>query len=232
MKAITLVALLGLSKANKEDPPAAVPHTSYGYEHSGPLIHPDTGLAITTTGHHWYGQEPLALAQQKSREDPPAAPPAPAPPTMYGYEHRGPLIHPDTGLAITTTGHHWYGQEPLALAQQRSREDPPPAPAAPAHPTMYGYEHSGPLIHPDTGLAITTTGHHWYGQEPLALAQQRSREDPPAFPNTTYGYEHHGPLIHPDTGLAITTTGYHWYGQEPLALSQTLNRKNLERLNM
>ena len=28
-----------------------------------------------------------------------------------------PLIHPDTGLAITTTGYHWYGQEPLALAQ-------------------------------------------------------------------------------------------------------------------
>ena len=30
---------------------------------------------------------------------------------------------------------------------------------------------SDPLIHPDTGLAITTTGYHWYGQEPLALAQ-------------------------------------------------------------
>ena len=58
-----------------------------------------------------------------------------------------------------------------------------------------------PLLHPDTGLAITTTGYHWYGQEPLALAQK--------------------PLLHPDTGLAITTTGYHWYGQEPLALSQT-----------
>ena len=26
-----------------------------------------------------------------------------------------PLIHPETGLAITTTGEHWYGQEPLAL---------------------------------------------------------------------------------------------------------------------
>ena len=60
---------------------------------------------------------------------------------------------------------------------------------------------SDPLIHPDTGLAITTTGYHWYGQEPLALAQTQD------------------PLIHPDTGLAITTTGYHWYGQEPLALS-------------
>ena len=56
-----------------------------------------------------------------------------------------PLIHPETGLAITTTGKHWYGQEPLALAQK-------------------------PLIHPETGLAITTTGKHWYGQEPLALA--------------------------------------------------------------
>jgi hypothetical protein len=28
-----------------------------------------------------------------------------------------PLIHPETGLAITTTGQHWYGQEPLAMAQ-------------------------------------------------------------------------------------------------------------------
>ena len=27
-----------------------------------------------------------------------------------------PLIHPETGLAITTTGQHWYGQEPLALS--------------------------------------------------------------------------------------------------------------------
>ena len=46
-----------------------------------------------------------------------------------------------------------------------------------------------PLIHPETGLAITTTGYHWYGQEPLALAQTQE------------------PLIHPETGLAITTTG-------------------------
>ena len=30
---------------------------------------------------------------------------------------------------------------------------------------------SAPLIHPETGLAITTTGQHWYGQPPLALAQ-------------------------------------------------------------
>ena len=59
-----------------------------------------------------------------------------------------------------------------------------------------------PLLHPDTGLAITTSGYHWYGQEPLALSQTEK------------------PLLHPDTGLAITTTGYHWYGQEPLALSQ------------
>ena len=27
-----------------------------------------------------------------------------------------PLLHPETGLAITTTGYHWYGQEPLAMA--------------------------------------------------------------------------------------------------------------------
>ena len=50
------------------------------------------------------------------------------------------------------------------------------------------------MLHPDTGLAITTTGQHWYGQEPLALAQTKE------------------PLIHPETGLAITTTGQHWYG--------------------
>ena len=66
-----------------------------------------------------------------------------------------------------------------------------------------------PLIHPETGLAITTTGLHWYGQEPLALAQ--------AEPQTEE------PLIHPETGLAITTTGLHWYGQEPLALAQKEN---------
>ena len=36
---------------------------------SKPLIHPETGLAITTTGQHWYGQPPLALAQEE-----PAAP--------------------------------------------------------------------------------------------------------------------------------------------------------------
>ena len=30
---------------------------------------------------------------------------------------------------------------------------------------------SKPLIHPQTGLAITTTGQHWYGQPPLAMAQ-------------------------------------------------------------
>ena len=30
---------------------------------------------------------------------------------------------------------------------------------------------SKPLIHPQTGLAITTTGQHWYGQPPLAMAE-------------------------------------------------------------
>ena len=29
-----------------------------------------------------------------------------------------PLIHPQTGLAITTTGQHWYGQPPLAMAER------------------------------------------------------------------------------------------------------------------
>ena len=32
---------------------------------SKPLIHPDTGLAITTSGQHWYGQPPLAMAQDE-----------------------------------------------------------------------------------------------------------------------------------------------------------------------
>ena len=30
---------------------------------------------------------------------------------------------------------------------------------------------SKPLIHPQTGLAITTTGQHWYGQPPLAMTE-------------------------------------------------------------
>ena len=37
-----------------------------------------------------------------------------------------PLIHPQTGLAITTTGQHWYGQPPLAMAQDE--EDDKKAP--------------------------------------------------------------------------------------------------------
>ena len=42
---------------------------------SKPLIHPQTGLAITTTGQHWYGQPPLAMAEEE-----PAAPDATAAP--------------------------------------------------------------------------------------------------------------------------------------------------------
>ena len=33
-----------------------------------------------------------------------------------------PLIHPQTGLAITTTGQHWYGQPPLAMAEGEGDE--------------------------------------------------------------------------------------------------------------
>ena len=62
---------------------------------SKPLIHPQTGLAITTTGQHWYGQPPLAMSEMEK-----------------------PLIHPQTGLAITTTGQHWYGQPPLAMGEE------------------------------------------------------------------------------------------------------------------
>tara|TARA_B110000285_G_C14744470_1_gene432307 strand:+ start:87 stop:467 length:381 start_codon:yes stop_codon:yes gene_type:complete len=32
-----------------------------------------------------------------------------------------PLIHPQTGLAITTTGQHWYGQPPLAMAEDEPK---------------------------------------------------------------------------------------------------------------
>jgi len=43
MKSIAVIALVGGAQAK-------------------PLIHPETGLAITTTGQHWYGQPPLAMA--------------------------------------------------------------------------------------------------------------------------------------------------------------------------
>ena len=39
---------------------------------------------------------------------------------------------------------------------------------------------SAPLIHPETGLAITTTGQHWYGQPPLALAEPAAAATTPA----------------------------------------------------
>jgi hypothetical protein len=72
----------------------------------------------------------------------------------------------------------------------------------------------GPLRHPNTGLAITTTGYHWYGQEPLSgFVQLNADISNGAYPEKF----NEGPLRHPDTGLAITTTGKHWYGQEPLA---------------
>ena len=38
---------------------------------------------------------------------------------LIGAVAADPILHPDTGLAVTTSGYHWYGQEPLALAQQR-----------------------------------------------------------------------------------------------------------------
>ena len=84
------------------------------------------------------------------------------------------------------------------------------ASVASAYPEKFA---EGPLRHPDTGLAITTTGYHWYGQEPLTGFVQLDASIAGA------GYPEkfkEGPLRHPDTGLAITTTGYHWYGQEPL----------------
>ena len=33
------------------------------------------------------------------------------------------MIHPQTGLAITTTGQHWYGQPPLAMAEEDKEGD-------------------------------------------------------------------------------------------------------------
>ena len=56
-----------------------------------------------------------------------------------------PLIHPETGLAITTTGQHWYGQPPLALAQAAPAGYPEPEKVhtldpkiARTHTTFYG----------------------------------------------------------------------------------------------
>ena len=108
-----------------------------------------------------------------------------------------PLIHPETGLAITTTGYHWYGQEPLALAQE-----------------------SEPLIHPETGLAITTTGYHWYGQEPLALAQaQKKTPEPWIHPNgdAIMNDIQHKPWVDPITGDRHFTHGDIEYSRPPLA---------------
>ena len=49
-----IVALLGLTSA---------------ITLSKPLIHPQTGLAITTTGQHWYGQPPLAMAEGEDKKE-------------------------------------------------------------------------------------------------------------------------------------------------------------------
>ena len=42
---------------------------------------------------------------------------------LIGAVAAEPHLHPDTGLAITTTGYHWYGQEPLALSQKMNRKN-------------------------------------------------------------------------------------------------------------
>ena len=42
---------------------------------------------------------------------------------LIGAAVAKPLLHPDTGLAITTTGYHWYGQEPLALSQKARHQE-------------------------------------------------------------------------------------------------------------
>ena len=59
-------SFMPIAPENKPGNLAVVPRNGNALElaqTSEPLIHPDTGLAITTTGYHWYGQEPLALAQ-------------------------------------------------------------------------------------------------------------------------------------------------------------------------
>ena len=58
---------------------------------------------------------------------------------------------------------------------------------------------SKPLIHPQTGLAITTTGQsgrdlldqHWYGQPPLAMAEMEN------WVLNIEGASMEKPLIHP-----------------------------------
>ena len=49
MKSIAVIALIGGAQAK-------------------PLIHPETKLAITTTGQHWYGQPPLAMAERSDKD--------------------------------------------------------------------------------------------------------------------------------------------------------------------
>ena len=62
-----------------------------------------------------------------------------------------PLIHPETGLAITTTGQHsrdipeqhWYGQPPLALAELAETKDesfPKAGPLFPIKPVTKKHE--------------------------------------------------------------------------------------------
>jgi len=48
--------------ADNADPTALAPVVE---TFAAPVVHPQTGLAITTTGKHWYGQEPLALHKHK-----------------------------------------------------------------------------------------------------------------------------------------------------------------------
>ena len=133
-----------------------------------PLIHPETGLAITTTGYHWYGQEPLALAQTKEK-----------------VKTEEPLIHPETGLAITTTGYHWYGQEPLALAQRKTPE--PWIHPVTGEALMNDIQHK-PWVDPITGQQHFTHGDIEYSRAPLAEPtshwlddKQKTWKTPPSY---------------------------------------------------
>jgi len=182
--------------AENADPTALAPVVE---TFAAPVVHPQTGLAITTTGKHWYGQEPLALHKHKGVRmisdvlaqtgdisyqvdgltEGDATALAPVVETFAS-----PVLHPQTGLAITTTGKHWYGQEPLALHKHKGvrmiadelaqtgdisyQVDGLPEDNKEAlTPVVETF--AAPVVHPQTGLPITTTGKHWYGQEPLAL---------------------------------------------------------------
>ena len=71
MKFASIVGLIAVASAQirpADMPTGNQPELDHTKESWGvPNLHPDTGLAITTTGHHWYGQPNIHLAQTEQR---------------------------------------------------------------------------------------------------------------------------------------------------------------------